>query len=131
MAISLACRRERDRSEQAKPISAVRPWPGVVDDEHQASVAVTAKLLAVEMQLTDLRVRERHGSSATRGDIVAGPEPAEEGTGKAVLADELDEARVVDVGPDRLAKACHECSGSPFLVGDNAVARGLAVSTSR
>jgi hypothetical protein len=89
----------------------------MVDDQHLAGGARDRELFPVQLDFAQIGVVQCHGRAFASRDIVTSPEFAEAPTAQRELPDQLDEARVVHVGPHRLAKSGHQVSRRRRQVG--------------
>ena len=74
-------------------------WPGVIGDEGLGVRGGNEQLLVAQFQFPGLGVPEQAGAGGLMPDVLPGPQAAEALAAQRQLADELNEARVVDVRP--------------------------------
>ena len=77
---------------------------GVIDDERLGVGVGDRELLVAELERTDLGVVEQACAAALGSGVVPGPQLAEAFTPNRQLADQLVEARIVDVRADEGAR---------------------------
>jgi hypothetical protein len=87
-----------DAVEKAQAFFGVAARLGVVGDQGLHVAARDEQLFVAEFQWPDLRVVEQAGAGGLVFDVLPGPERAEAFAAQGQLADEFDQARVVDVG---------------------------------